>query len=745
MNAPHAAPLLTLVRGGRADVRAHLAARHPGAVVLDADPRLTLPLGGARTLLAALRAGLGDAAVEAAVAPHRALLSLTLRGLSASLDAAETAQRRHASARFLATLPGTGISARPLLEAWADALAALLARCPVAVVIPDASRVDPGTLALIRPLLRRLEPSSRPVVAVGEPDAADDGPADDVDRRVAEINAAEVALLRALPGVRVERAAATGAPWAAAPPVDPLDDGSERRAADALAAGSVGAERAAVLAALRDSFAGFGFATALRLADALLAADPFDPDGAELHTLAFLAALHLAPPRDAAHPLSRRADAHLRAAAALESDPGRRVHLLFRQCVRATRGGGDLAAARALADLGVAAADRGAGMPRARAALLGAWCRNARALAWFREGRGAEAAADCAAALVALEGCDDPAEVPAAEVEVARFHLLNNLARLAFEAGDRAAAARWQDLALASELAIPPRRRTTFRWYDLALDLGDPDAAADRYAGRLRDAREAWDLPLAALYAHDLATIHLRRGDAPAALARFEEVLALAPRLGWDPDDRFHAVVNVAVTAFRAGRLARSAEAFAAALDDPCAADPGAQASLRAASATVAAHRGDEAGAADDAALALAAAEGLDDDVVAPVLRSVGDAWAALGRRGEARAAYERGVALRGGVAAEDGLGLGLGLRDAGRRDHGLVDELLALCPRALASVDAGWDLPRLLRALLEVGGEGFFDGGADRAERARALAGAAARRVDAGALAGELAGRWSR
>ena len=270
MNAPHAAPLVTLVRGSRDALRRHLGTRggrSPDAVAFADDRRLAVPLGGARQLLGALQLRLDDGVVDAALAPHRALLSLSLRGLVGSLDASERQTREHESALFLATLPGTGLSARPVLEAWADALAPLLARAPLALVIPDAARVDPGSLALLRPLLSRIDPAARRAVLVGLPTDAEP-PEDPIDRRVAEINSDEVGRLRALPGVTIEDLAegpadadaSTGSPvtW------HPLDDGIELRAAECLGAP---VDRELLLAALRASFAGFGFATALRLAN----------------------------------------------------------------------------------------------------------------------------------------------------------------------------------------------------------------------------------------------------------------------------------------------------------------------------------------------------------------------------------------------------------------------------------------------------------------------------------------------
>ena len=76
--------MITIIRGPRAALRRHPAiARPPGGAWTfrrEGDPSLPLPWAGARQLLALLRARLGHAAVEQAIVPQRATLSLILRG-----------------------------------------------------------------------------------------------------------------------------------------------------------------------------------------------------------------------------------------------------------------------------------------------------------------------------------------------------------------------------------------------------------------------------------------------------------------------------------------------------------------------------------------------------------------------------------------------------------------------------------------------------------------------------------------
>ena len=97
--------------------------------------------------------------------------------------------------------------------------------------------------------------------------------------------------------------------------------------------------------------------------------------------------------------------------------------------------------------------------PGWRAHLAG-WCHNARAYARFRSGDPDGALGDCEHALNGSFQADAHDGPPAVEAEILRFHVLNNLCRVAWETGDRAAARAWQVRAHAAEGRIPPIRRT---------------------------------------------------------------------------------------------------------------------------------------------------------------------------------------------------------------------------------------------------------------------------------------------
>ncbi len=750
---PLTPPSVTVVLGSGAALASHFAAlerAHPPAIRLETDLASYRPLCAARTLLAVLRARIGPAADEA-LAPGRALLSLFLRGLSARLGPEEARRRADVSAELLGHLPTNELHVQPILEAWAEAIAAILVRHGraagggerVVLLVPSTAAVDSGSFYLIRPLLRRIPAGERPRVVVGhDPDGA---PADPIGRRVARMNADELSILRALPGAEaLDLASPAGAPPAdpiapsprRAIAAHPLDDGLEIAAADALAAGEgpldPGARRL-VVDAIRASFGGYGFVTALRLARDLLRRGPAGDDAAELHTIAAISALHAGDPRPGPDdPIARWVDEHLERASALETDPARRAHLVFRRCIRTGRAGADPERALALGDAAVEAA-RAPGIPAARAAFIEAWCRNARAYASFRLGRLPDAARDCEEALAILDRAEGAGGVPPAEIEIARFHLTNNLVRVAFEAGDTARAQAWQERCLASEAAVPEDRRARHRWYSVELDLEDLDGSIPRYAARVEDARRRLAPDAEAMFRHDLAVLHHRRGDAAAAHEHFAATAELCRRLRVDPGDVWSADLNAAVTAYHAGLLDEAAQRFDDLIarlpgDDPCV-----EAELRCALSLVAARRGDAARADAELEAASACVDGSPSEV--RVQRARGDALLALGRRDEARRAFAAACAVED-AAPEDRLGALVGLYDAGDRSDAVLAGALGVAPAALLDANAWWDVRRLLDALAEGAASGFFrapaaEDAAARRDAARRLAALCRRRPD--------------
>src|SRR5262245_33760306 len=91
-------PMIRIVRGPLPLIAAHpaFAAAGPSRFRLDLEPDFAVPWGGARAWLAIFGERLGAEAVERALAPHRAVLSLVLRRLEPRLDAGERARREEA-------------------------------------------------------------------------------------------------------------------------------------------------------------------------------------------------------------------------------------------------------------------------------------------------------------------------------------------------------------------------------------------------------------------------------------------------------------------------------------------------------------------------------------------------------------------------------------------------------------------------------------------------------------------------
>jgi tetratricopeptide (TPR) repeat protein len=707
------------------------AARH---FVLHATSGLGVPLEGARHLLAELHRRLGSPVIDAALVPQRALLALVLAGLGPSLSPAERAVGHRASAGFLGFLPNTGVSARPMLLAWADLLATLVPPNAV-LVVPDALGLDPGTLVLLRLLLAR-RPADRIAVRLT---VAPRAPADAVAAHLVRMNHDELELLRVLPGVDIETAERR---W----PVPlsgwhPLDTRREADVFASLRADTPGA-RDAALATARASFAAYGFALAHRLGEALLARDPEDPAAAELHTVVAVAAVHLAPPRATDDPLLAGVDAHLAAALATERHPRRRLHLLFRACIRGGRAPDGPAPGGIAGDVAVAEADAAA-LPGPWRAYLAGWCRNARAYALFRSGRGAEAAADCRRALAGLDGVDgegtDDDGPPAVELGILRFHLANNLCRLAWEAGEVAAARAWQAQAHAFEAPIPFARRTLYRWADPALDLEALELVGERLHADRRDAEACGELARLGGIHHELGLLAYRRGDAVEASQHHARANALCVRTDADPGDRLTTALNAAVSAWRAGDPDAADDGFV----DVCA-TAGLPAELLpelfAARGLVAADRGDRGVAEAFVEAATTALDPADDPrAAARVMRTFGEIALRLGDPDGARTAFEAALAVPD-APPEDRFGALLGRVEAGEAPAALLDEALALAPAALADPNAWWELPRLLRALVARGEPPRRD--ADAADPlARTLA-LAAQRTDCRALVARLRGR---
>jgi tetratricopeptide (TPR) repeat protein len=676
------------------------------------DPRLPLPWAGARHLLALLRARLDDAAVEQAIAPQRATLSLVLRGLEGQLTAEERVQRAAQSGLCRGFLPSRGLSNRHLVEAWAACFAALFAGRDIVMVVPDLGNFDIESIALIRPLLRRQRGAGSLRFVLGYNPSF--GPADHLGQRCLEILEKELLLLEMLPETEVEtlRGAArdpageqggSGARQA----VDPLDDQGERRAYEALMATAgmpAAAACKAVVHGMRAAFGAFGFPAALRLARALLERQPAPPAAAEIHTIAAMSAFCLLPDAGGDTELVALAEHHFSCALTLETDPVRRVHLLYRLCLLNARVKQDLATALQCGDAAVEAARGQEALP-GRPAYFAAWAHNGRAYVRFRRGRLAEATTDCEHALELLRLAEAGRDVPASEAARARTDVLSNLARLAATTGDRARARSWLALCEEGAEALAPSANLPFIWLSVRLAEDDLWGAVRRYTALLAKAQRAGNADLEALCAHCLGDLYYRLGDARAAYAHFYTAWQTWRLTSDYPDDILTAELNCAVAAFRAGLLEAAEDGFRRLLRHPLCTEPAAHAECLGALAMVAARRGDREQVENLAHEALQKArESGEREVLVRVARSAGEAYLTLQRWEEARQAFELARAQaadaaddRCSIPAEDRLGVLMGLQECNTTDPDLTLQALVLVPAALEDVNAWWELPRLL------------------------------------------------
>ena len=687
------------------------------ALRLDVDPRFPVPWAGARVLLALLRRHLDSEQVEAALGPHRALLSLVLRGLSPSLTDAERARRDGFAAQSLGFMSHGRITSGPLAEAWADAMAPLFLAAGMPVVIPNALAIDPTTLTLVRRIACKLAPGEGPdFVLVRSPAPA---PAPSAGRRIIPQNEYLLGLLDAIPSTRREVVDEGELALGSSPgevPADPLDDGAELRAWDALiAAQGVPDEplRREVLAAMRLAFASFGHAATSRLGLELLSKCPSLPreEAAEVHALIGLSE-YARRARSGDPTLASTLDHHFRAAFEAETDPARRCHLLYRLCTTSARLGRH--------DEAVSFAERGVevahepGISEGRAAYLEAWARNGRAYVHSLKKETDSGIAECLAATELIARAAQLSGAPERELLGSRIVFNDNLAELHLRMRDPKSAAVFQQALEDAERAIPEGMKYgPHRWVKILRAQGKLRQAAARAEEGLTLARKNLAPFAEDRFAMELGELSYRTGDAARARESYLAALAIRERIGSEVD-RLRASLGAALAARRCGLLDEALAAFTRTLDSPICAKGSARAEVLAALALVAAQRGDEATAAPRLAEARDAAErAASPEALVRVARAAGEAFLLLDRRDEAQTFFSRALAtvdegtpeLRARTASET-MGALVGLRRAGERDPAIVLRALSLAPAALADAEATWDLPALLQALLDLDAE---------------------------------------
>jgi tetratricopeptide (TPR) repeat protein len=700
-----------------------LDARVPnGAFVWAVEPALAPPWRALRGMLAQAREVVGQELTMRAMRPHAGLLSLCLRGLDAELASSARRVRDKAGGLRVATVPGVVSRPRALTRAFAETVVALLnGRCHV-IAIPDARRLDLESLRAIRPLLARAQGRAGIEVQIGY-DPMRPQPSDPLDALRHALVEREMQRIEAMSITTV--ATATKRESDAASPesasMHPLDDDLEGRALRALAAGER-PDAEMLLAALRVAFDAYGFEAALRLGRVLAERAVDEETRREAIALAALSCHNLAPlARGTDWPVAFMRD-HFTAALEGERDERRRSHWLYRLGMLEARACGRTAAALVLGGGAVAAAIA------ARDGHAEAWARNGRAYALMRARQLEQAARDCEDGLAALAR-DTTAPEPC--VAVTRVLLANNRAKLAGAMGDGEALCHWRDVTQRHLAVIPADERPSHVWLAPPEDLADLRPTLQHHRACLEQARADLDPEAEAVALHHLALCEYRLGEAARAADGFRRALELFRVIGADPGDIATEELNLSVSAFRAGDFDGAERGFAALQNNELFSAPGSQAELLGARAMIAAARCDGAEhALEHAREALALAEAADDpDALGRVLRSIGEALLALGKRSDAAAPLERALALADAhdATAEDLLGVLVAWLEAGSPDAQVAGRALALVPRALSDPNAWWELPRLLRALASLVESRSLDRGDPHL--ARAIAAASQRR----------------
>lgn len=632
-----------LIYGPATALAGHPLLNDPDALRLEVDPVLLPAWGGARALLAALRARGVD--VDAAVEPVRIVLGVCLDGLSARLPLAERRTQAEVEAQPLGFMAHNGMVIAPVLEAWVQALAPHCAH--QTLIIPRLDAIDVLSLAVLRGINVRLPVEARPTVRIGIDPLVLGGPeslwSGDFDNALGAVT-----LIEGLPDTALIRLPPDADPRPPAPPrveatLDDLDSGPELRAwrrlqdpapldADAIALIRHGMDRA---------FAAYGFTAALRLGIGLAERAPTALDR-DAHTLIGLAAYNRQVRRSAsAEGLPELLDHHFRAALAGEPDPAKRSHLGYRLCINVGRRKGDLPEALAIGDAAVADA-QAPGIAPGMAAFLEAWARNGRAYVYARMGRGREALEDCEIAWDLLATAEEAPGAPPSEVLPSRMVIADNLGRVCMMRRDHAGAARWQAEHERLEQRLGGFAFTTFRWLELDRTDRNLAQARERAERALRAAQAGLAPENTDYFAAELGDLSFRQGDLDAARRWFEESLKVRERIGL-AEDRLVARMSLLIARLYADALTTAD--LDPLLADPGYAEPAAQAQLHLLRARVIHRQGGDPAAAMDAAID-AAVEAGDRDVLLTVARVAGDLSRAAGALGEAADAYARALEI---------------------------------------------------------------------------------------------------
>lgn len=722
--------MIRIVRGPGAalePVCARLAAKAAEPVWL-APPESPCSWNGVRNLLAGLARSRGRDAVERVLQRHRPAAGRLLPRFAADLSPDERTAVHLMTACAESHLSHNLLVQRPLFEGWAALLAELAAGRTL--VVPDVARLDRESLGALRTLYRRF-PDEAPDLILGfDPQRSPPQPDDQgVIWEIPVADGLKMALgLLALPRATwVEVDAGEAGDEPGPQDLDPAPwEGPEETAgwellADGVAPGPSRAE--AGVSAVQATFGRFAFTATLRLGLGLLAtgASLSRSQAAEVHALVALAAHNRQFRSLGNRPLAHFLERHLLAAWKDEIRPARRSALAYRLAVTVGRRLKRPEEGLGWAGRAIEEAQR-EGVPTRQATHLEAWGRNIRAYAWMESRQLDKARAECERAFALADaevrkgaGTAEKAAVAADPLlrEIAFTHALlaDNLAALAELAGDDDGFRHWKEIGESPAAGVPGLVRFEgLSWVRFHRREGRLDRALPRARAALDSARAEQDALREYRYAVQTGDLLDRLGRHDEALERFREARDLRRRLG---NPRFLTPVTgaAASVARRAGRLDEARTLLREAL---AGAEGAARAEGLAALGRIAAEAGDTEEAEARIGQAIDAAVELGErDVLVRVAVAAGEASLELGRRDEAREAFERARDIaEAETPAADRLAVALGLAETAEGSLSTEDlrDLLVLLPEALDDADTWERLLRLASLVEQAGGAGNPD-----------------------------------
>lgn len=554
---------ITILRGAGAQARARtwVGAEDQPTLTLESDTRRFVPWGAMRRLLAAAAEHHSEARLQAALSTVVGRLSVCLPSLRSGLQPEQERERKQntAVARFPFSDP---VSTAPLADAWAELFATLFDEAAPLVIVPDSNEVDPESWPFFASLLRR-RPGTR--IVLGQPPR--DASWSRLRTRVAYVGRQHLGRLESLHNVEVRVIECEGSEKSAAdsPPTSafhPLDDDADHRALDLAKNGiSTASDVALVVAAIERAFDAQAFATVSHLASALHRSGAHVPDRARVLMFEAIAneTLTLQEPRLAPDdPWVQEIESTYWEALPELRDPEALCHAQYRLTLYAIAKR-NLDSAAELSQAALRSAFEIA--PELRPLYRG-YAQNVVALVSFKQLRVETALAQSEATLEIFEAGRNRDGLPTREIDIARFKVMNNLARLEAGRGRDAAAQAWVTRSQEVRAGVP-LDPPFFTWISHSIYLEALEPRASHLEDMVRAALADWDEYGAAKLAYNAASLRYLLGEGEKALELYELTHQLwSSHLADTPDNRglydvLGTKLNCLVTAYHSGNVER--------------------------------------------------------------------------------------------------------------------------------------------------------------------------------------------